>query len=449
MKTMHILPAFLMLAPPGSCEPTGGGTGGAGGSGGTSSGATFYADPVNGSTSGDGSSARPWRTIQEVVSAGHLGTRVRAGDRILLRTGYHGELTITGGSYGVPITIAADSGHTPRLRRVQIGGANGFLIRGLSISPAHAPTYAKTTLVNVQASSSNVTIENCQLFSVANASTWTADDWINLASSGAQVSGTRVTLRGNTVRNVRFGISVDGDNALIDKNTVDGFSADGLRGLGDFGTFQYNTVKNCYVDGDLDSNHDDGFQSWSVGASGVGTGEVRGVVLRGNTFINTENPSQPLRASMQAIGCFDGFFVDWVVENNVVVTNHWHGISLYGVRNSRIVNNTVIDNDSTSPGPPWIMVNAHKDGTASSNVVVRNNLATDYSIAGTNITQDHNVELTTLTSYFVNPATFDLHLRSGSPAINAGSAELAPGTDRDGVARPQGGAFDLGAYEFR
>jgi parallel beta-helix repeat protein len=447
MKLLHVLPALLMFAPPSSCEPTGGGTGGTGG--GTSTGATFYADPVNGSDSGDGSSARPWGSIQAVVAAGHLGTRVRPGDRVLLRSGYHGELTISGGSYAVPITIAADSGHTPRLRRVQIGGASGLVLRGLSISPSHAPSYSKTTLVNVQSSSQNVTIENCQLFSVASASSWTADNWVNLASSGAQVSGNRVTLRGNIVRNVRFGISVDGDNALIEQNIVDGFSADGLRGLGDFGTFQYNTVKNCYVGDDLDSNHDDGFQSWSVGTGGVGTGEVRGVVLRGNTFINTENPAQPFRGTMQAIGCFDGFFVDWVVENNVVITNHWHGISLYGARNSRIVNNTVIDNDSTSPGPPWIMVNAHKNGTASSNVVVRNNLATDYSIAGTSITQDHNVELTNLTSYFVNPAAFDLRLRAGSPAINAGSAALAPTTDRDGVARPQGGAFDLGAYEYR
>jgi parallel beta-helix repeat protein len=446
MKTLHLLPALLMFAPPSSCEPTGGGTGGTGG--GTSTGATFYADPVNGSAAGDGSSARPWGSIQEVIAAGHLGTRVHAGDRVLLRSGYHGELTINGGSYAVPITLAADSGHTPRLRRVQIG-ASGLVLRGLSISASHAPAYAKTTLVSVQSSSSNVTIENCQIFSVANASSWTADNWVNLASSGAQINGNRITLRGNTVRNVRFGISVDGDNALIEQNVVDGFSADGLRGLGDFGTFQYNTVKNCYVGDAQDSNHDDGFQSWSVGSGGVGTGEVRGVVLRGNTFINTENPAQPFRATMQAIGCFDGFFVDWVIENNVVITNHWHGISLYGARNSRIVNNTVIDNDSVSPGPPWIMVNAHKNGTASSNVVVRNNLATDYSITGTSITQDHNLELTSLTSYFVNPAGFDLRLKTGSPAINAGSADLAPALDRDGVSRPQGGAFDLGAYEYR
>jgi parallel beta-helix repeat protein len=55
---------------------------------------------------------------------------------------------------------------------------------------------------------------------------------------------------------------------------------------------------------------------------------------------------------MQDIGCFDGFFDGWVVENNVVITDHWHGISFYGMKNSRIVNNTVIDVNDQSPGPP-------------------------------------------------------------------------------------------------
>ena len=49
----------------------------------------------------------------------------------------------------------------------------------------------------------------------------------------------------------------------------------------------------------------------------------------------------------------------------------------------------------------------------------------------------------------MNPAAFDLHLRAGSPAIDAGSATLAPSSDRDGIGRPQGAGFDLGAYEFR
>jgi hypothetical protein len=48
---------------------------------------------------------------------------------------------------------------------------------------------------------------------------------------------------------------------------------------------------------------------------------------------------------------------------------------------------------------------------------------------------------------FVNMAGHDYHLRSGSGAIDAGVALDAP-TDRDGIPRPAGRQFDVGAYEY-
>ena len=50
---------------------------------------------------------------------------------------------------------------------------------------------------------------------------------------------------------------------------------------------------------------------------------------------------------------------------------------------------------------------------------------------------------------FVAPGT-DFHLRSGSAAIDAGSAAVAPlvTTDLDQLARPRGLGYDIGAYEF-
>jgi hypothetical protein len=42
----------------------------------------------------------------------------------------------------------------------------------------------------------------------------------------------------------------------------------------------------------------------------------------------------------------------------------------------------------------------------------------------------------------------DYHLLPGSPAIDSGTAEKAPGSDLDDIPRPQGGGFDIGAYEL-
>ena len=158
-----------------------------------------------------------------------------------------------------------------------------------------------------------------------------------------------MTIRDNRLLNVNFGISVGASDSLITGNLVENFAGDGLRGLGNHCTFEYNTVKNCYK---VNANHDDGFQSWSTGPGGVGTGEVVGVVLRGNTIINYDDPNQPYRGTLQGIGCFDGTFVDWVIENNVIITDHWHGITLLGARNCRVINNTVMDQNNTRPARP-------------------------------------------------------------------------------------------------
>jgi len=43
----------------------------------------------------------------------------------------------------------------------------------------------------------------------------------------------------------------------------------------------------------------------------------------------------------------------------------------------------------------------------------------------------------------------DLHLKSGSPCIDAGTANGAPDTDIEGKPRPLGEGYDMGAYEFQ
>ncbi|MEN8164408.1 MAG: right-handed parallel beta-helix repeat-containing protein [Acidobacteriota bacterium] len=432
----------------------------------------FYIDPATGSPAGDGSAADPWRALQEVIEADLVETRdweshpyepglqlvtvnpgapVRAGDTLWLRSGYHGDVTLERAYNESDIVIAAENGHTPWLGSLLVQSAQNWVVRGVSVSPSFAPPPLEPIQIvaildhGFFGPAWDIALENSELFSVEDPSSWSADDWVNLASSGIRITADRITIRRNRLRNVRSGISVSGDDARIRFNEIDGFSADGLRGLGDGGLYEYNTIKNAYVGQPTDPNHDDGFQSWSVGPGGVGTGEVRDVVLRGNVFVNNEDPNHPLHAPLQGIGCFDGLFVNWVVENNVVITDHWHGISFYGMIDSLIVNNTVIDLNDQSPGPPWIRV-TESNGTPSENVVVRNNLATDYSIAGVNITEDHNLEFVDAASLFVAPP-YDLHLLEASAAVDTGSPNLAPERDADQVQRPQGLEVDLGAYE--
>jgi len=391
----------------------------------------------------------PW-TAESRLVVRNPGAPVRAGDTLRLRSGYHGDLLIDGYYNRDHITLAAEEGHTPRLSSLRIRSSSHWTIRGLAVSAEFGQPYRRRTLVHLESHNwrgpvHDIVVERCEVRSVADASAWTADDWDRLSCNGFQVDGTRMTIRDNRLLNVNFGISVTASHSLVAGNLVENFAGDGLRGLGNHCTFEYNTVKNCY---DVNANHDDGFQSWSVGPGGVGRGEVVGVVLRGNTIINYVDPNQPHRGTLQGIGCFDGTFVDWVIENNVIVTDHWHGITLGGARNCLVINNTVLDQNNARPGPPWIRIDKHKNGTAPVDCVVRNNLATAFTSAP-GVLQEHNLRIEDPAALFVDAARFDLHLLPGAAAIDAGSPVGAPELDRDGVSRPQGRGIDIGAYEWR
>ena len=208
----------------------------------------------------------------------NAGAPVRAGDTIWLRSGFHGALSINRYYNTDNITLAAEEGHVPLLSSVRIRSGAHWTLRGLTVSAELGETYERRTLIDLDSHSwhgpvHDVVVEECTLRSVADAAVWTAADWDQLACSGIQVDGTRMTIRGNHLLNVNFGISVTASDSLIRGNVVENFAGDGLRGLGDRCTFEYNTVKNCY---DVNANHDDGFQSWSVGPNGVGSGEVVG-----------------------------------------------------------------------------------------------------------------------------------------------------------------------------
>jgi hypothetical protein len=49
---------------------------------------------------------------------------------------------------------------------------------------------------------------------------------------------------------------------------------------------------------------------------------------------------------------------------------------------------------------------------------------------------------------YVDEPNGDMHLQASSPAVDRGEALASFGVDKDGVARPQGAAWDLGAYEY-
>jgi hypothetical protein len=83
-------------------------------------------------------------------------------------------------------------------------------------------------------------------------------------------------------------------------------------------------------------------------------------------------------------------------------------------------------------------------GSVRPNVRVVNNIV--YQAGGIRRSSQSNNLLTD--PGFVNAAAGDFRLRFDSPAIGAGESLPEVAVDIEGTRRPQGSAYDIGAYEF-
>ena len=424
-------------------------------------GKTFYVDPAKGSQDGDGSKSRPWHTLEEVFADDLISTQrlarkpylrgiplvpkfakapVHAGDTIVLMSGYHGQISIFDAYNKKTITIAAGEGQTPKLGSLHLRGAAKWKFHGLTISPEFATRFERSSIVHFESHAyhgptKQVTIQSSTIYGVANTSGWTANEWNAHAADGITASGSHFSIRNNRLKNIHFGIVTRGNDILAKSNVIENYSADGMRGAGDRITFEGNTIEWSYK---VDDNHDDAIQFYQSGRKAC-----HDIVIRGNTIRSYPDPKRPLVHGSQGIGNFDGPYVGWVVENNVVMVSNFHGISLFGAKDSRIVNNTVYD--ITGKVNSWIRLDN------ATNCTVRNNLAMAFRSKNCEqLTSDHNIELPSDVPHacFKDMPNGDLSLKADGKAVDAGEATLAPTEDITGSPRPSGAGVDVGAYEF-
>ncbi|MDB6172549.1 MAG: hypothetical protein JWL59_1860 [Chthoniobacteraceae bacterium] len=394
--------------------------------------------------SNPGTVARPWSTLQAVFEARKVFV---AGDTLNIGTGDHGSPIITGLPTG-DVTIQAQVDSNPTLNRLRFYNASNWRIVGLTIRPPNQWDGSLVPIVNIGTLCDHITITQCAIYSTLDSFGWTVADWQAKALTGFSSVAPYTIFTDNKLTNVNFGIVIlhEAVHSDVSRNTITNFSGDGMRGLADNCKFEDNTVKNSYV---IDGNHDDGFQSWSGGYGdiAVGAGVVENVILRGNIFVSCTDPNQPYKGQMQGIGCFDGYYKNWTVENNLVVTDMWQGLSFFGALNCRLVNNTVVKNPIDTFGfTPWLTVNPHKNGAQSTGNLVRNNLVWKLLGVGVSGIVDHNIVIGDPGVCFVDYKGFNFDLRSTSPAVNTGDSSDAPYSDIDGISRAV--PFDVGAYEY-
>ncbi len=403
--------------------------------------------------SNPGTAAQPWSTLEAVFTANKV---FAPGDEIVGHDGYHGSPAVKGNN-AADVVIRPAPGETPRLRNLVVRSGSRWVIEGLDICPGNEvpATPFSGTVVEIESSASRIQLRDCTVRTALSSAGWTLDQWKTIPKRCIRTAAPYTTLSGNRIETASFGITVrrTAPFTVVAGNRITGFSHDGIQALADDCLFEGNTITDAYVS-DSTHNHDDFFQSWSVGADGstVGAGTVYRVTLRGNTFISRTSPTQAHAANPQGIGCFDGYYEGWVIENNIIASRTSHGIALYGAIDCKVVNNTVVENPFDTPGSstrPWIKIEAHKTRTTPSSAnLVRNNISAKpvETVAGS-ATVDFHQTTTAYSAYFTHPAGFDFSLKPGSPARDVGSGVQAPPVDITGAPRSE--PFDLGAHELQ
>ena len=388
----------------------------------TASASTWHVAPT-GSDSAAGSDTAPFATIQ------HAADRAQPGDTVVVHAGtYTGFTAETNGTQAAPITfktdgaVNIDGAATSNRDAIEVDGAyvtiDGFTVThairaGISVIEApHVTIINNKTDQNGKwgiftAFTDDVVIEN-------NETSRSGEQHGIYASNTAD----HVVIRGNKVwGNAMCGIHMNGDISQ-----------------GGAGVVTHALVENNYI-----------YDNGTAGGSAINGDGVKDSIIRNNVLDNNHASG----VSLYQIDGGEPSTGNQVVNNTIrMATTARFALNIQdGASGNTFRNNILLD---TASGRGAIDI----DTASLSGLVFDHNAVTNaMSIDGTVMTlatwqgrthADTTSFAATAGQLF---AADSLELAETSPAIDAGDATGAPTTDFAGVARPQGTAVDIGAYE--
>jgi Right handed beta helix region len=359
------------------------------------------------------------------------------GSTVVLNGGSYPALTAPAGNRSAPVTVAAAAGQTVTMPNVNVpAGAGNLIFQGLTLTGEGGPAF------NIN--------ENAHDIQLLNSVVRDSGDAI-LIRPGVS----NVLFQGNDISSKAPGASGGGIGlAFASTSTLPGSPS----GNPNQAPISNVTIRNNkFHDIGSDAIRPANFVNLVVEGNDI-TGvkengdhcDVLQVTFGGRDFIFRNNYVHDNAG--QGLFIKDGQVTNARVENNVFVHNSLEiAVSFFDTINLTLVNNTVWDN---SAGNVFLRPGIR-------NVVLRNNVLQaldadstseaisqsqqDYNLIGGGTVGARGPHDIKGTPKFVNAAGYDYRLASGSPGIDAGTADGAPATDKACRARYDAPVADKGA----
>lgn len=410
--------------------------------------ASYYVS-TSGSDSNAGSQSAPWRTIQKAIISASPG----------------GVVNVLDGNYSEKVAITRSD------ISLQAGGK--VIIKGVTIYSSDTNQLSNISVKGFEITNGNtsgngiyvrnainVVVENNYIHDVGSA---VSDDGIKIFAPPANQRMTNhVIVRNNTIYHAHQScIFTAGEYNLVERNncsytiqpTDTNGDADCFRYFGGNHIFRNNYCHDIPFDGVyVRDSHTDCFQTFGDPAIG------HDILFEGNTC-NLPYGDQTQSVTAKGWQTQQQAY-NLTLRNNIVITNL---ASIFrDVHDVTIVNNTFVGKTDAAQGIQ--LMNAQ-------NVTVKNNIFYHYPDSRGAIDNEYyNGVYSTITAgnnclyqiggsrkdtgdvigdpLFVNSSQNDYHLQSGSVCVDKG-VNVGVTIDKDGVARPQGSGYDIGAYEYR
>ena len=371
------------------------------------------------STSG-GSEANPWCTINYGLD------RINSGDTLFVKAGTYTEIVTIEGPAGTAnsrTTLRAFPGHIVTIRGTGFSGSGRFkvldtsyiTVDGFIVTNFNQGVFVENSInvivqnmtvhtvgqeaIHVLKNSSLVTIQNNTVYNTRNFDFNGEGIYIGTGSGGPLDNTNNVTVRGNTIHDTTdegIELKAGTHDCIVEGNTI------------------YNVL--------TDSNFDNSVGSIEVNQASSGEqawGSNPNHIIRNNVIHNTKTGIHAETGT--------------TIYNNMIynIASPFRGIYVDNITNDnytrRIYHNTV-------------------DLPSSRAIVQASGTTTDIR---NNIGPPTANNIATSSAYYVNAASGNYHLASGSAPINAGvNLTGTVATDIENISRSVNSPPDFGAYEF-